>query len=137
MTAKQYLNRAYSLRKRIAAKELRKEELMAQAQKITADITGMPRGSGNQSPVERAAAAIADLSWEIEKDWLDLIGYQEEIRQAIESVKDPNIYQVLTYRYLAYKRWEDIADLMHYTPRNVFILHKKGLKLVEAFIVFH
>ena len=117
MTAKQYLNRAYGLRRRIAAKELHLEELRSQAEHITADLTGMPRGSGPSSPVERVAVQIADLSWDIEQDWLD-----------------PTCSQLLSYRYISYKPWRQIAELMHYSERAVFKIHRKALRMIEPFI---
>lgn len=134
MTAKQYLSRADGLRRRIAAKELHLEELHTQAEHITADLTGMPRGSGTSSPVERVAVQIADLSQEIEYDWLDLIAYQEEIRKTIELLPDPVMVQVLSYRYLSYKRWQDIADLMHYSVRHTTRIHGYALKAIDGLL---
>lgn len=134
MTAKQYLSRAFGLRRRIAAKEIHLEELRAQAEHITADLTGMPRGSGSSSPVERIAVMIADLEWEIHMDWLDLIQYEGEIRRAIEAVEDPLAQQVLSLRYLSFKTWREIADLTHYSSRQVYRQHAKGLAAVAHVI---
>ena len=134
MTAKQYLSRAYSLRRRIAAKELHLEELRTQAEHITADLTGMPKGSGASSPVERVAVQIADLSWELEQDWLDVLAYQEEIRRTIELVEDPVVAQVLSARYISYLTWRKVAETLHYSERAVYKIHRKGLRIVEAFI---
>lgn len=134
MTAKQYLSRAYGLRRRIEAKEIHLEELRTQAIHITADLNGMPRGSGTSSPVERVAVRIADLSWEIELDWLDLIAVQEEIRKTIELLQNPVAVQLLSYRYISYKPWRQIAELMHYSDRAVYKIHKKALRDIEQFI---
>lgn len=135
MTAKQYLSRAYGLRRRIEAKELHLEELRTQAEHITADLTGMPRGSGTSSPVERIAVQIADLSWELELDWLDVLTYQEEIRRTIELVEDPVVAQVLSARYISYLTWRKVAETLHYSERAVYKIHRKGLRIVEQFIV--
>lgn len=134
MTSKQYLSRAYNLRRRIASKEMHLEELRTQAEHITADLTGMPRGSGQASPVENIAVRIADMSWELELDWLDLIAIQEEIRKTIERLEDPVAVQLLSYRYISYKPWRQIADLMHYSDRAVYKIHKKALHAIEQFI---
>lgn len=131
MTAKQYLQRAYNLRRRIAAKEMHLEELRTQAEHITADLNGMPRGSGPSSPVERVAVQIADLSWELELDWLDVLVYQEEIRKTIDRVGDATMSQLLSLRYLSYKTWREIAETMHYSPRHITRLHAKALALVD------
>ena len=135
MTARQYLSRAYVLRKRIAAKELHLEELRTQAEHITADLTGMPKGSGAASPVERVAVQIADLSWELEQDWLDVLVYQEEIRKTIDRIEDPVVAQVLSARYISYLTWRKVAETLHYSERAVYKIHRKGLRIVEAFIV--
>ncbi len=134
MTAKQYLQRAYNLRRRIAAKEMHLEELRTQAEHITADLTGMPRGSGASSPVERIAVQIADLSWEIELDWLDLIAYQAEIRKAIESIEDVAVVQVLSDRYISYLPFRKIAEHLNYSERAIYKIHRRGLRIIEQFI---
>ena len=135
MTAKQYLLRAYNLKRRIEAKEMHLEELRTQAEHITADLTGMPKGSGASSPVERVAVQIADLSWELEQDWLDVLAYQEEIRRTIDLVEDPVVAQVLSARYISYLTWRKVAETLHYSERAVYKIHRKGLRIVEQFIV--
>lgn len=137
MTAKQYLSRAYSLRRRIAAKQMHLEELRTQAEKSTQVLTGMPRGGGNTSPVEQLAVQIADLSWEIDLDYMDLVQYEAQIKQAIDSVKDPVCFEVLTYRYLAFHTWTQIADEMHYSSRQVFRIHARALRFVDDVIECH
>jgi hypothetical protein len=134
MTAKEYLSRAYNLRRSIATQEIRLEELRTQAEHITADINGMPRGSGQSSPVERIAVQIADLSMELELDWLDLIQYQEDISKTINAVSDPILNQILSLRYLSYKPWSEIADTLHYTIGHTFKLHRKALGKVDVIL---
>ena len=131
MTAKEYLQRAYNMRRRISAKEIHLEELRTEAEHITADLSGMPRGSGASSPVERLAVQIADLTWELELDWLDLIQYQEEIRQTIEKIEDPLVVQVLSLRYLSYKTWREITDLMNYSASHIYRLQARGFSIIE------
>lgn len=132
VTTKQYLSRAYWLRKRIAAKQIRLEELRTRAEHITPTLSGLPHGGGTSDPTAASATQIADLDWEIQLDLLDLIQYEDQIAKAIESVEDPNAYQVLYYRYLAYKSWREIAELMHYTPRHLRRIHLRALTLVDV-----
>jgi len=134
VTAKQYLSRACNLKRLISAKELHLMELRTQAEHITADLTGMPRGSGTTSPVERIAVQIADLSLDLEQDWLDLIAYQEEIRKTISYVKDPVLYQLLTFRYICYNSWNEISERMLYSRSHIFRLHTKALGIVDELI---
>ena len=134
MTAKQYLSRAFWIRKKIAAKEVHLEELRTQAEKSTQLLTGMPRGSSTESSVERLAVMIADLSWEIELDEQDLVLYEAQIKKVIDSVQDPACFEVLTYRYLAFHTWTQISDEMHYSNRQVFRIHAKALRSVDDVI---
>lgn len=134
MTARQYLSRAYNLRRRIAAKELHLAELRTQAEHITADLTGMPKGSGASSPVERVAVQIADLSWELEQDWLDLLQYQEETKRLIERLDNDADVQVMSLRYLSYLTWERIAEEVHYSGSQVYRIQVRAHRKIEQMI---
>lgn len=134
MTAKQYLSRAYNLKRRIAAKEMHLEELRTQAEHVTANLTGMPRGSGTSSPVEHVTVQIADLSMSLELDWMDFFVYQDEIRRLIDGLEDPAVVQVLSARYVTYLPWRVIAERLHYSERAVYKIHRRGLRIVEQFI---
>ena len=134
MTAKQYLLRAYNLKRRIEAKEMHLEELRTQAEHITADLTGMPRGSGPSSPVERVAVQIADLSWDLEQDWLDLLQYQEETKRLIERLDNDADVQVMSLRYLSYLTWERIAEEVHYSGSQVYRIQLRAHRKIEQMI---
>lgn len=134
MTAKQYLLRAYNLKRRIEAKEMHLEELRTQAEHITADLNGMPRGSGPSSPVERVAVQIADLSWELELDWLDLLQYQEETKRLIERLGNDADVQVMSLRYLSYLTWERIAEEVHYSGSQVYRIQVRAHRKIEQMI---
>lgn len=134
MTAKQYLLRAYNLKRRIEAKEMHLEELRTQAEHITADLNGMPRGSGSSSPVERVAVQIADLSWDLEQDWLDLLQYQEETRRLIERLDNDADVQVMSLRYLSYLTWEKIAEEVHYSGSQVYRIQVRAHRKIEQMI---
>lgn len=134
MTAKQYLLRAYNLKRRIEAKEMHLEELRTQAEHITADLNDMPRGSESSSPVERVAVQIADLSWDLEQDWLDLLQYQEETRRLIERLDNDADVQVMSLRYLSYLTWEKIAEEVHYSGSQVYRIQVRAHRKIEQMI---
>lgn len=134
MTAKQYLMRGYNLRRHIHEKETQLEELRTQAEHITANLNGMPRGSGPSSPVERVAVQIADLSWDLEQDWLDLLQYQEETRRLIERLDNDADVQVMSLRYLSYLTWEKIAEEVHYSGSQVYRIQVRAHRKIEQMI---
>lgn len=131
MTAKQYLSRAYWLRKKIQAKQERLEELRARSEKCTQILTGMPGGGSIVSSVEKMAILISDLTMEIDLDELDLMVYERDAERVIRTIDDPTCFQVLTKRYLSYMTWSQIADNMHYSTSHVFRIHAKALRLVD------
>lgn len=54
------------------------------------------------------------------------------IEKNIDQVKDASEALLLRYRYIDGYGWEEICDLMNYSPRNIHYLHKKALKAVAA-----
>ena len=54
------------------------------------------------------------------------------IEKNIDNVKDASEALLLRYRYIDGYGWEEICDLMNYSPRNIHYLHKKALKAVPA-----
>lgn len=131
MTAKQYLLRAYKLKRHIRDKEIQLEELRTQAEHITATLTGMPHGPGVSAPVEKLAIKIADATWELEQEYLDLLFYQDETEKAIRLLQDPTLESLMVYRYVYFYQWERIQELLHYSARHTFTLHKKALRILD------
>ena len=54
-----------------------------------------------------------------------------EIEQAIKAIGNDKQEEVLELRYLHYKKWEEIADIMHYSLANIHILHGKALQKIR------
>ncbi len=131
MRARQYLSQAYWLNKKIYAKKAQIEQYRSLAEKITPVLSDMPKAQTNGSRVADAAVKIADLQMELQTDILDLIKLKEQIEQTIKAVENPEAEVVLELRYLAFKTWQEIADIMGYQIRNVYIIHEKALNLVK------
>lgn len=49
------------------------------------------------------------------------------IEKDIENVKNANEALLLRYRYIEGYGWEEISELMNYSPRNIHYMHKKAL----------
>ena len=49
------------------------------------------------------------------------------IEKDIENVKNANEALLLRYRYIDGYGWEEISELMNYSPRNIHYMHKKAL----------
>ncbi|MDR1770369.1 MAG: hypothetical protein LBS02_07015 [Hungatella sp.] len=50
-----------------------------------------------------------------------------ELYDKIELLEEEQEKRLLKYRYIRWCRWEDIADKMGYSDRQIFNIHKKAL----------
>ncbi|WP_051171813.1 hypothetical protein [Sporomusa ovata] len=66
-----------------------------------------------------------------------LVDLKREIITVIQSVKEPEYQLLLELRYLRYESWEDIAEKMNYSWRNIHYLHAKALKAINLNISLH
>lgn len=130
MTAKEYLSQAYKMDRRIRIIEAKVEKLRASLEYSPPSFIG----AGSGSSADRMPDMIS-LIVEYEQRAVQLRAeYVEkyiEIDKAIRSIQDPTQREVLERRYLLYQKWQQIADEMHYSVQNVYILHGKALQKIR------
>ena len=108
------------LDERIDRLEKAKVRWIERATKMSAPSDGMPRGSSVSDTVGQAAAKIADLQAEINREIDQLVDLRREIEDAIKyTVDDPVLQELLERRYIDGDKWEEIAVRMHYSWRNI------------------
>ena len=133
MTAKEYLGQARLLDQRIDAKIEQAASLRILATKATSTLSDVaPSGTRNVHRMEDIIVKIVDLENEINCDIDSLVDMKREIMNAIHSVRDLDYRTVLEMRYLCFKPWEQIAVEMGCSIDNVYKLHQKALKKLEA-----
>lgn len=133
MTAKEYLQQAYIIDRRI---KLDTEKLAAARSALygkTAryDSDGsksVPRGNGT----ERAVLRVLELEERLDREIDELTYKRQEIEQAVNAVPDEVQREVLTRRYLLYQKWEVIAEEMCYSMQHIFRLHSFALKKMRV-----
>ncbi len=132
MTAKEYLSRAYKLDQQIDSKHEQVRALRTIATKAMASISDMPT-SGSKDPrsMESIVCRIADVEAEINAGLDKLLDLKQEIRRLIGAVENPVYRTILELRYLCYKPWGEIADMLGYNPRYVLKLHGRALREVK------
>lgn len=81
---------------------------------------------------EKYASALNDLKQKIIYYRYQKIKNCVNLYDKIEELENEQEKRLLKYRYLRGWRWEDIADKMGYSIRQVFNIHKKALKMIEA-----
>ena len=138
MKAKDYLSQAFRLDQRISSKLEQVACLRNLGMKATASTRARCVGEIQQhSPMENAIVKMVDLEEEINADIDRLVKLKREIMGVINSVEQPEYHLLLELRYLSYKTWEDIAERMNYSYRQVHRLHAQALNSLEQAIPCH
>ena len=99
-------------------------------EKVTPSLTGMPQGGQNVPKVEQAAVMICDIENEINERIKQLSELYMRILNAIETVDDINLQNLLHRRYIQGQKWEEIAVNMHYSYMHVCRLHGQALEKI-------
>ncbi|MCR5488371.1 MAG: hypothetical protein K6F35_12740 [Lachnospiraceae bacterium] len=133
MTAKEYLNQAYRIDQRINAKLEQIHALRDMLTKTGAAISDMPKNPNRgESRMENRMAKILDMEAQIDDDVDMLVSLKKDIMGIIREVEPVDCQMLLELRYLCFKTWEEIADELNCTVRNVHNLHSKALGLVRV-----
>lgn len=132
MTAKEYLNQAYWLDKRIDSKLEQLSALKEMATKTTAVMSDdMVCHSRNVHNMQDVIAKIIDMQNEINADIDRLMDLKSEIMHVIKSVKNPEQQTLLELRYMCFKSWEYVAEQMGYNIRHIYRLHDEAMEQIQ------
>ena len=129
MTAKEYLNQAYWLDRRIDSKLEQLSALKDMATKTTAAMDGeVVSHTRNVHSLQDVIAKMIDMQEEINAEIDRLVDLKREIMQTIRGIEDPESQAVLELRYLCFKRWEEISVIMNYSVRRVYQIHDAAME---------
>lgn len=108
---------------------------------VKSDVVG---GSHNQDKIGTAVAKIVDLQDEINQAIDAYVDLKQKISASLEGLKDAEELRVLHLRYFGkhdpenhrtnYLTWEEIAEEMHMTERNVRYVHGRALQSLRKVI---
>ena len=96
------------------------EQEQARATKITAVITGMPRGSDNHSKVEDGAIKVIDIIDSYNEVINELKLMRQELDPLINTLENTDDRAVMRLRYIKGFSPEDIAEAIHRTDRSIY-----------------
>ena len=131
MDAKTFLNKARVINLEIDSKLKQTQDLRNLVMNITTTISDMPGSpSRNTDKMERIIAKIVDMEHKIDEDIDSLVDLKDNIQSCINSLDDAEYRVLLTERYINFEDWEKIALTMHYTTRNIHLMHGRALRLV-------
>lgn len=134
MTTKQWLQRGWNLNKEVGALQNAKRQAFYTACNSTAILSDVPcRGGGNAT--ENKLCSYADYSQLLDEHMQALFLVKIEILRGIAKVENSTYRTLLTERYINFKKWEEIAEVLGYSKSQVFKnLYPKSLKEVKKYI---
>lgn len=103
------LSKLYYLKKDIECQQNRIKELEALASSSTSRITGLPHSTDISNKVEKYAVQIADLKSELDIKLNKCLNELKSISEYINSIDDPLIRQIVSYRFISCFSWEKTA----------------------------
>ena len=130
MTTKQWLMRARNIDREIDSLVKARGELYDRVTKITQSYTGdVVQSTKDPHRFE----ALTEYEMEIDRQIDKLIDVKREINSAINELHDWRLRSVMFERYLANKKWEEIAVELHFSYQHVCRLH--GRALIELGVI--
>jgi DNA-directed RNA polymerase specialized sigma subunit len=133
MTAKQYLRQAYRLNELINSHIKELESLKLLSTSLPSTDFSQERVQGGQLPGDRISniiAKIVDLEKQINDEIDSFIELKKEVHNVINAVTSSNERLVLRCRYIEFLTWEQTADRMAYSIKQVHRIHSEALQNV-------
>ena len=126
---KKYLNRAYWLTQTRDKLEREYEKKQKEVGNISVSNSEI-KSNKIVSNVENKAIELISLKNNIDLHNIKIEELKKEISCVISRVEDENLRDLLRLRYLEFRKWEDIAYILHYSRRNVFYARDRALRKV-------
>ena len=134
MEAKEFLNQAYVLKRKITVKEQKAMYYRELASSVSAPgfEEHYSASKNTEAPFVKYLQKVEELRLEIKDEYIELARLKAEIDKAIEVLTDEMEAMVLRYRYVMLLSMKDIARKMHYTLRWTQMIHVKKLTHFET-----
>jgi Sigma-70, region 4. len=131
---KEWLKRYGDLDKEINSLLREQESWRALMMRVTPMYSMSAKGSSDPHSKENIIARVAELEDQINAAIDKRLDVRAEINAAIEQVQSDRQRTLLRMRYIEGKKWDDIAEYMHYDidGRKIFSLHGRALLSLEV-----
>lgn len=133
------LNSVRKLDQLIDAKLAERERLMSIAKDISPRLSdGMPRGNSGMPSQKMADAVCALVDLEKETDRLvdKYVDTKKQIANVLEKLPEKE-YGVLHRYYMRNMTWEQVAEDMGYSMRQVYRIKQNGMEMLQDVIECH
>ena len=131
MELKQYVNRAWSVYKKLLVKEAHLDSLSNTISKYgEREVEVFPAENSS----ETLALRWSDLKKECEELSYKLLVIDRETNSLLERLENPNYYTILYLRYIRRLSWQDVAKASNYSIQSVYRLHSEGLEALSVIV---
>lgn len=134
MNAKEYLQQYRTIEERVRILQAEVEKLRADAESMSINLDGMPRGSATNDKTARLAVMLAECESKLQSELSRLWSMRLEIVATISELREPKYQTILHSRYIEGKTWETIAYEMGITWRYCYMLHGHALDKLNKII---
>ena len=134
MTAKQYLKQGYRLNELTNSDLEELVRLKALSTSISSpNWSGMPHAPNRptEAPFAKCIGKIIDLEASINAEIDHFVDLKKDIREAINTLQNPNERLVLKLRYIEFLKWEAVASKMDLSLKQVYRIHGNALQNVK------
>lgn len=129
---KEYLSNLRFAEKMIEIKLEKIEETRELALRVNQALNPVKvQGGQRKNIVEEVAIKVAGLTQQLEKQVDEYKELQKNVIDLISVVSNDTQREILDLRYIHFKKWEDIADVMNYTRDSIMKNHVKGLFTIQ------
>ena len=129
---KKWMQRGWQLEKEIRALMETKEQLKADAYRITGSVSRAKVQTSRGKGAENVWARLADFDKRITARIDELCAIKAEITDAISCVSDSEWRAILQMRYVNFEKWDKIADMVHCDRATAFRIHDRALEDVAT-----
>lgn len=134
MDAKGYLDSYRLIQTRINVLMAEVERLRAEAESVSINLDGMPRGTATDDKLSRLVAEMADLESTLTDELSGLYIRRMKIITMLGLMKNHKHQLLLQKRYIDCKSWEHIAVEMDISWRYCYMLHGSALAEFEKIL---
>ena len=128
-----WLNRAFHAEKNARAWMVKLERDRSLAERISRNAAESPQtgaGGAGSNSTEDYLIRLVGTQERLQEALRELVDVREEISTAIRTVTDPDAQTILVRHYLAYEKFDVIAERMHYSLSTVMRKYRFALEML-------
>lgn len=126
-----WLNRAFHAEKNAKAWQAKLERDRSLAERISRNASGGGSGTAQGNTTEDCLIRLATTQEGLQNALRELMDIREEITAAIRCVDDLDEQTILVRHFLAYEKFDMIAERMSYSESTVYRIYRSALCKVD------